>query len=58
MLLIKKNVIGSLNNVVFMSPIDENDATLDSKWKLVTITKLNDKTSYFGFTNPKYNIIS
>lgn len=30
MLLIKKNVIGSLNNIVFMVPIDDNDATLDS----------------------------
>lgn len=51
----KNHVIGSLNTIKFTIPIDENTSTL---WKLETITKLNDKTSYFGFTNPKYNIIS
>ncbi|CAD8212378.1 unnamed protein product [Paramecium pentaurelia] len=53
--LLKNHVIGSLNTIKFTIPIDENTSTL---WKLETITKLNDKTSYFGFTNPKYNIIS
>ncbi|CAD8128226.1 unnamed protein product [Paramecium sonneborni] len=55
--LLKNHVIGSLNNITFAIPIHEN--TINStQWNLATITKLNDKTSYFGFTNSQYQIIS
>lgn len=54
----KNNVIGTLNSIAFTIPIDESASNNNTLWKLNIITRLNDKTSYFGFLNPSYRIIS
>ncbi|CAD8152680.1 unnamed protein product [Paramecium octaurelia] len=54
--LLKNNVIGTLNQIAFITPIDESAKS--TQWRLETIKVLNDKTSYFGFQNPQYRILS
>ncbi|CAD8106829.1 unnamed protein product [Paramecium primaurelia] len=56
--LLKNNVIGTLNSIAFTIPIGESAENTGTQWKLNTITILNDKTSYFGFLNPQFRIIS
>ncbi|CAD8127282.1 unnamed protein product [Paramecium sonneborni] len=56
-ILLKNHIIGSLNNISFTIPIDENNIN-STQWTLNTIIKINDKTSYFGFSNVQFKILS
>ncbi|CAD8125991.1 unnamed protein product [Paramecium sonneborni] len=58
LVLLQNRVIGQLNRITVTIPNDEGSTTNITSWKLDTITKLNDKISYFGFSNSQYRIIS